>query len=170
MPSDWKADTSFWTSFWAAWLPGESTIAIPAETGSPSAPPAPIRRMERPRTTAPCAPRMPTPFSAEVADAPAQDAHARVAVVGDSLAAGSVRPGDRVAGQIDRDAVRPDHEAGSGAAHEIRRERRALRERRAAVDCGHARPCRACAEEETPSHSECYQVPAFDTHDRSSRR
>ena len=35
---------------------------MPADTASPSAPPAPMRRITRLRTTLPRAPRMPTPL------------------------------------------------------------------------------------------------------------
>ena len=54
--------TSFATSLLVTWLPGESTMAMPAETGSPSTPPAPMRRIVRPRTTLFGALRMPTPL------------------------------------------------------------------------------------------------------------
>ena len=61
-PSAWKAFTSFDTSLPITRLRGESEIAIPADTGSPSTPPSPIRRTVTPRTRFPLPPRIPTPL------------------------------------------------------------------------------------------------------------
>ena len=142
---------------------------MPAETGSPSTPPRAdatdceaahdaLRRVAHADAV-----------EAEVADLPAaEDLHAGVAVVCDALATRGVGARDRVAGEVDGDAVGTDDERGAGAVQDVRGERSALRQRRAAADRGRARAGAARAEAETRAGREREQVNACDgAHDRS---
>ena len=133
-PSAWKAFTSFDTSLPITRLRGEREIAIPAETGSPSTPPSPIRRTVRPRTRLPLPPRIPTPLIRKsVMRPPTMRTFAWPSLAMPSLAVG-VRAGDRVTAEVDGDPVRADDQRGPRAVHEILRERRARGQRRSAGD------------------------------------
>ena len=149
-PSDWKAFTSFDTSFPITRLRGESEIAMPADTGSPSTPPSPIRRTVTPRTRLPLPPRIPTPLIRKsVMRPPTMRTFLWPSLAMPSPPAAFV-PEIVWPAEVDGDPVRADDQPRPRAVHEIRREGRARGQCRSAGDGRRRRGVRPAHRDEQP--------------------